>query len=111
MTIQRGEIYRFNLEPTLGSEQRGDARPCLILSLSAFNAKLRTVGVVPLSSSPRPLPPIIVALSSAGHPNSTALCGQLRTLDKRRIVGGLMGRVSRDDLAEVERNVRIFFGL
>jgi mRNA-degrading endonuclease toxin of MazEF toxin-antitoxin module len=65
MKIRRGEIYRFNLEPTLGSEQRGDARSCLILSLDAFNARLRTVGVIPLSSSPRPLPPIIVAVPSA----------------------------------------------
>jgi mRNA interferase MazF len=111
MTIRRGEIYRFNLEPTLGSEQQGLARPCLVLSLNAFNANLRTVGVVPLSSSPRPLPPIIVAVPSAARPTSPALCGQLRTLDKRRIVGGPMGQVSRDDLVEVERNVRLFFGL
>jgi mRNA interferase MazF len=108
MTIRRGEIYRFNLEPTLGSEQQGLARPCLVLSLNAFNANLHTVGVVPLSSSPRPLPPII-AVPSAGRPTSPALCGQLRTLDKRRIVGGPMGQVSRDDLVEVERHVRLFF--
>jgi hypothetical protein len=47
------EIYRVNLEPTIGGKQQGNARPCLILSITAFN-KARTIGVVPLSSSPVP---------------------------------------------------------
>ena len=66
MSIERGDIYRVNLEPTLGGEQQGKARPCVVLSLGEFNSKLRTIGVVPLSSSPRPLPPIIVSAPSAG---------------------------------------------
>ncbi len=112
MAIERGEIYRFNLEPTIGSEQQGVARPCLILSLDGFNNRLRTVGVVPLSSSPRPLPPLIVAVPSAGLPTSTSLCTQLRTLDKRRIVaGGPIGRLSRDDFDEVIRCVKLVYGL
>ena len=110
-TVERGDIHRVNLEPVIGSEQRGKARPCIILSVTAFNARLRTVGVVPLSSSPRPLPPIIVSVPSAGLPASTALCGQMRTIDKRRLVGGPIGRLSADDLALVERNVRLFYGL
>ena len=111
MNFQRGEIYRINLEPTLGSEQRGRARPCLILSATALNQKLRTIGIVPLSSSPRPLPPLIVAVPSAGLPTSTALCGQLRTVDKRRIISGPLGQISAADLAAVERAVSQVFGL
>jgi mRNA interferase MazF len=111
MAIQRGDIYRVNLEPTIGSEQQGNARPCLVLSVSAFNTSLRTIGVVPLSSSPRPLPPLIVSVPSAGQPTSTALCGQLRTIDKRRIVDGPVGRLSQDDLDQVEKNVRHYYGL
>ena len=53
MAIERREIYRANLEPMIGGEQQGNARPCLILSITAFN-KARTFGVVPLSSSPLP---------------------------------------------------------
>lgn len=111
MAIRQGEIYRVNLEPVVGSEQQGSARPCLILSLGAFNAKLRTIGVVPLSSSPRPLPPLIVSVPSAGLPTSTALCGQLRTIDKRRLVGAPMGKLSQGDLEQVEKSVRQYFGL
>ena len=109
--IQRGEIYRVNLEPTVGSEQQGVARPCLVLSISAFNARLNTIGVVPLSSSPRPLPPLIVAAPSAGLPTSTALCGQLRAIDKRRVLGGPIGTLAATELAEVESAVRQIFGL
>jgi len=80
MAIQRGDIYRVNLEPTIGSEQQGNARPCVVLSVSAFNNKLRTIGVVPLSLSPRPCP----RLSSLRHPPGNRLrrrcaanCGRL----------------------------------
>jgi mRNA-degrading endonuclease toxin of MazEF toxin-antitoxin module len=75
------------------------------------NNKLRTIGVVPLSSSPRPLPPLIVSTPPGGQPTSTALCGQLRTIDKRRIVDGPMGRLSQDDLEEVDKNVKHYYGL
>ena len=111
MKIQRGEIYRVNLEPTVGSEQQGKARPCLVLSVTAFNNKLRTVGMVPLSSSPRPLPPLIVSVPSAGLPTSTALCGQLRTIDKRRILGSPIGQISAADLDAVEKAVAQVYGL
>jgi mRNA interferase MazF len=111
MTIERGDIYRVNLEPTIGGEQQGPARPCVVLSLREFNANLRTVGVIPLSSSPRPLPPIIVSVPSAGRLTSTALCGQLRTIDKQRLLGAPIGRLSIDDLGAVERGVARFYGL
>ena len=111
MAIQRGDIYRVNLEPTIGSEQQGNARPCVVLSVSAFNNKLRTIGVVPLSSSPRPLLPLIVSVPSAGQPTSTALCGQLRTIDKRQIVDDPVGRLRQDNLEQVEKNVRHYYWL
>jgi hypothetical protein len=39
MEFKRGEIYRFNLEPTQGSEQQGIARPCVVLSLFHYQAQ------------------------------------------------------------------------
>lgn len=110
MNIERGSIYRVNLEPTIGSEQQGNARPCVVLSLSAYNRKLRTVCVVPLTSSPRALAPLIVPVPSAGKADSMALCHQIRTIDKTRI-GKLLGTLSLDDLAVVEDGVRRVHGL
>lgn len=108
--IERGQIYRVNLDPTVGSEQQGTARPCVVLTLTAYNRHLRTVGVVPLTSSPRALPPLIVPVPSAGKANSMALCHQIRTIDKTR-VGKLLGTLGPEDLATVEDGVRRVHGL
>jgi mRNA interferase MazF len=89
MNYKRGQIVRVNLEPTQGGEQQGMARPCVIFSITPLNAKLRQVGVVPLSTSAKVLPPIVVSVPSAGA-GSVALCHQLRTINKARI-GQYMG--------------------
>ena len=65
--IKRGDIYRVNLELTLGSEQQGRARPCVVLSITPFNKQFKTVGVVPLSSSARVHEPVSVSVPSAGE--------------------------------------------
>ena len=110
MNIERGNIYRVNLDPTIGSEQQGSARPCVVLTLTAYNRQLRTVGVVPLTSSPRALAPLIVPVPSAGKANAMALCHQIRTIDKTR-VGKLLGTLSLEDMAVVEDGVRRVHGL
>lgn len=108
--FERGQIYRVNLDPTRGSEQQGDARPCVILSITPFNKQFRTIGVVPLSSSAKTLPPVVVSVPSAGKSDSVALCHQLRTIDKSRI-GKRVGELSAADLALVEDGVRQVYGL
>lgn len=107
--FKRGHIFRVNLEPTVGSEQQGTARPCVILSITPLNARLRQVGVIPLSTSAKALPPVVVATPSAGV-SSVALCHQIRTIDKARI-GKQIGELSTDDLAAVENAVRQVYAL
>jgi mRNA interferase MazF len=109
MDYKRGQIYRVNLEPTRGSEQQGIARPCLIFSITPLNAKLRQVGVVPLSTSAKVLPPVVVGVPSAG-PDSVALCHQVRTIDKLRI-GKYLGEISTTDMTAIEGAVRQVYGL
>lgn len=109
MECKRGQIYRVKREPTKGSEQQGVARPCLIFSIKPLNARLRQVGVVPLSTSAKVLPPVVVGVPSAG-PDSVALCHQLRTIDKMRI-SKCLGEMSPADLVAVESAVRQVDGL
>ncbi len=47
---QRGDIVRVCLNPTVGREQQGDLRPCLVLSPADFN-KLGTVLVAPITQA------------------------------------------------------------
>jgi mRNA interferase MazF len=110
MKFERGDIYRINLDSTMGGEQQGYARPCVVLTLTAYNQQLRTVGVVPLTSSPRTLAPLIVPVPSAGKADSMALCHQIRTIDKARI-GKRLGVLAPQDLAAVEDGVRKVHGL
>jgi mRNA interferase MazF len=108
MSIQRGCVYWVDLEPTAGIQQRG-RRPCLVLSVDPINAVRRTVGVIPLSSSPKVAEPIVVAIPSIG-PQTVAICDQLRAVDKRKI-DRLIGAVTDAELAVVEAAVKEVFGL
>ena len=64
---ERGDIWWVSLDPTLGSEIR-KTRPCVVISVKALNERRRTVIVVPLSSSPKTSPPILIPISCDGYP-------------------------------------------
>lgn len=92
----------------MGSEIR-KTRPAVVLTVDALNKARRTVVVVPLSSSPTPRPPIVVPVPSAGSV-STAVCDQVRAVDKRRLTRQ-QGTLSAADLEAVEDGVRVILGL
>jgi mRNA interferase MazF len=100
-------VYWVDLEPTYGSQQRG-RRPCLVLTEDAINAARRTVGVIPLSSSPSVAPPIVVAIPSLGA-NSVALCDQLRAVDKSKI-SKRIAAITAAEMALIEASVKLVFG-
>jgi len=108
MAILRGNVYWVDLEPTAGSQPRG-RRPCLVLTVDPINAVRRTIGVVPLSSSPQVAEPIVVAVASIG-PQTVAICDKLRAVGKRKIER-MIGAVTADELALVEASVKAVFGL
>lgn len=100
---RRGEIWWVSLAPTQGSEIN-KTRPAVILTANALNRARRTVVVVPLSTGPQPRPPIVVATPSAGS-NSVAVCDQVRTVDKGRLMRRT-GLLSPTDLHAVEDGMR-----
>jgi mRNA-degrading endonuclease toxin of MazEF toxin-antitoxin module len=100
----RGEIYLMDLAPRSGAEQMG-RRPGVIVSNDAFsdNPRWRSVTIVPLTSAERwqtPSPTTIqFHLGECNLPRaSAALVHQVTTLDKRKIVGPPIGRLSADKL-------------
>ena len=82
MVIKRFEVYWADLEPTQGSEIN-KVRPCLIVSPNEMNNKIRTVIIVPFTSSIKGYATRIFCEFS-GRKGEIAI-DQIRTLDKLRL--------------------------
>ncbi len=108
--IMRGDVLLVNLEPTLGSEQRGRSRPCLVVSPAPLNRVLRGVIVCPVTDA-RHVKRSELGLTflPAGEggldKNSLAIAFQVRMIDKRRVIRKL-GTVSEPFLSEVTESLK-----
>ena len=100
---ERGEIWWVALNPTLGSEIR-KTRPCVVVSVKVLNERRRTVIVVPLSSSPKASPPILIPVACEGRP-TVAVSDQVRAVAKERLRSRL-GVVTTEKMATLEDGLR-----
>ena len=101
--MKRGDVYWVDLNPTKGSEIN-KKRPCVIVSATPINRARRTVIVVPLSTVAKLLPPITIAVNCLGK-TVTAVCDQIRTVDKKRLVQAA-GELSTHDLHALDQGLR-----
>jgi mRNA interferase MazF len=83
MTPRPGEIWWIRLSPTEGSEI-SKTRPCIGLSANVINERRRTVVAVPLSSSPQPIPPLLVPITCEGR-KVVAATDRIRAVTKERL--------------------------
>lgn len=93
MMQYKWHIFLANLDPIIGSEQ-GKTRPVLVISEEEINQILPVVNVLPITSRKqgRRIYPneVSIPASIGGLENeSIALCYQIRTLDKRRLIRDL----------------------
>lgn len=112
--MKRGEVWRINLDPTIGAEIQ-KSRPAVILSVNS-------VGVLPL----RIIVPLtgwkndysdatwLVSLEpekeNGLHKKSAADTLQIRSVSESRFLSRL-GKVSSSDLTQIEKAARIVLGL
>jgi mRNA interferase MazF len=87
---RRGDVYLVSLDPTQGQEIR-KTRPCAIVSPDELNDFLRTFLVVPMTTGGHPYPFRIPCRFQ--EKNGFLVIDQLRTVDRRRLVGHL-GRLT-----------------
>lgn len=81
-SLRRGEVIRVNLNPTQGREQMGEARPCLVLSQTAFNAARGGLVVVsPITSTVRPDVKTLIPIPEGFRVRGSIIAEQVRTLD------------------------------
>jgi len=82
MTVERGEIIKINLNPTQGREQSGNARPCLVISNTKYNAKRQGIVVVmPITSTMKPDVKMMIPLPSKAKVYGSVIAEQVRTVD------------------------------
>jgi mRNA interferase MazF len=101
--MNRGDIYWVNLDPTKGSEIN-KKRPCVLVGATPINQARHTVVVVPLSTFAKARPPLAISVSCLDK-QVTAVCDQIRTVDKSRLEN-LAGRLSAKDLSDLDDGLR-----
>jgi mRNA interferase MazF len=103
-TVRRGEVWWVDFDPARGGEVR-KTRPAVILSNDLANEHLNRVQVVPMTSNTGRVYPSEAVVDVAGQ-SSKAMADQLTTVAKERL-GRRLAVLSRKDMAEVERVVRV----
>lgn len=88
MIFNKWTIWRANLDPVVGSEQR-KSRPVFIISENDVNFLLNIVNVIPITSRKegRTIYPNEVSLVGPEYGlknESIVLCHQIRSIDKTR---------------------------
>jgi len=113
-TVLKGEVYLVRFDPVEGSEV-GKTRPALIIQNDIANRTSPVTIVAAISSqfNPSHLYPteVLIKTGEAGLTvDSVVLLNQIRTIDKARLLS-LIGKVEAQTMLEVERAIKISFGL
>ena len=101
--IIRGAIYYADLDPIIGSEQKG-TRPVLIIQNDLGNKYSPTTIVASISTKKNDTLPthILIKQFDKVRPNSIIMVEQIRTIDKSRLKG-FVGFLDDEQLKEVNK--------
>jgi mRNA-degrading endonuclease toxin of MazEF toxin-antitoxin module len=117
MYIELGGIYFVCLDPVFGREFGGfQHHPAVVVSIPYINKNTRLITVVPGTSNDwgNHYENIVRVESTEdnGLDNTTYFqCHQIRAIERGRITGKAVGRLSRDDFNKIKRSVAHCLGL
>ena len=97
MVVKRFDVYRINLDPTIGSEIQ-KTRPCLIISPDEMNRFIRTVIVAPMTTKGKSYPTRVACKFQ--RKQGQIVLDQIRPVDKTRLVRRL-GKIDNQTQTEV----------
>ena len=105
--IKRGDIYKADLSPVVGSEQ-GGIRPVVIVQNDMGNRYSPTIIVVPITTrlNKKNLPTHTKINNSSLLKESIALLEQIRTIDKSRLIE-FIGVPNESEMNRITEALRI----
>jgi mRNA interferase MazF len=109
--ILRGDIYRADLSPIVGSEQ-GGVRPVLVIQNDIGNMHSPTVIVAAITRRNKPCLPTHIRLAGLQtlERNSVTLLEQIRTIDKSRLTE-YIGSIGEETMKAVDAALAVSVGL
>ncbi len=105
---QKGDVFWVNFDPTQGTETK-KTRPAVILSNNLLNKHLPRLLVAPITSNTSNLYDFDAPVVVSGKKGKVML-DQSRAIDKTRL-GKKVCSLSLEEMNEVERALRVVFGL
>lgn len=111
--IRRGDVVRVRLDPVVGSEQAGE-RPALVISpdIMIEHSPVVTIAAITSRKTGRvyPFEALIEPPEGGLDRRSKVMLGQLRTIDKSRILGSYSA-LSEQAMKKVDEALAIAVGL
>lgn len=110
--FKRGEVYFCNLDGNFGAEQSG-CRPCVVIQNNVGSKFAPTLIIAPLTSRlKKPLPTHVTVPKGEldAEKESTILCEQIRTIDKKR-VKSYVGTCSAATVEALNVAIKVSLGL
>lgn len=116
MQVRRGDIVIVELNPTKGSEQQGESRPCVVIQNDVGNQYSPTTIVAPFTTQydPNDIYPFEVEALSANTAldhDSVADLSQIRVVDIDKRVKKNIGSVPSSRMARIDTAIKDSLGL
>jgi mRNA interferase MazF len=92
--IHQYEVFWISLDPTQGSEM-SKTRPCVVVSPDEMNEFLRTLIIIPITSTIKAYPWRISCIIS--NKQGSIATDQLKVVDRARI-GSKIGKLSKSEI-------------
>ena len=97
--VKQYEVYWISLDPTQGSEI-AKARPCVVVSPDDLNRSLRTVVIIPITSTVKKYPWRVDCFVQ--NRNGSIAADQIGVVDKTRL-GSKIGSLSATEIKELKQ--------
>ena len=103
--VEQYEVYWISLDPTQGSEI-AKTRPCVVVSPDDLNRSLRTVVIIPITSTIKKYPWRVDCIVQ--NKNGSIAADQIRVVDKTRL-GSKIGNLSATEIKELKQVLQEMF--